>query len=142
MSPKQEKPKSVDIDIYIYIYIHTYINICIYLSIYPYLAIYLSTYLRTYLAIYISIYLWVMVKNTTQFQVLRVLCKYFTIFSLITTFSTDVTKSPQCKGTLFKFFYVMSPDVMFGANKSILTLVTTLGDDFWSFVQQVSVWVI
>ena len=38
-----------------------------------------------------------MVKNTTKFQVLRVSC-YFTIFSLITTLSTDVTKSLQCKG--------------------------------------------
>ena len=57
-----------------------------------------------------------MVKNTTKFQVLRVSCKYFTIFSLITTLSTDVTKSLQCKSIFFKFFYVTLPDVMFDAN--------------------------
>ena len=72
---------------------------------------------------YINIYKSIMVKNTTKFQVLRVLCKYFTIFSLITTFSTDVTKSSQCKGTLFNFFYVTSPDAMFDANVLSLCLL-------------------
>ena len=40
-------------------------------------------------------------KNATKFQVSRTQefhVNYFTIFSLITTLSTDVTKSLQCKG--------------------------------------------
>ena len=48
-----------------------------------------------------------------KFQVLRDSSKYFTIFSLITTLSTDVTKSLQCKDI---FFHVTLPDVMFDAN--------------------------
>ena len=40
-------------------------------------------------------------KTATKFEVLRVSCKYFTIFSMITTHSTDVTKSLKFKGTFF-----------------------------------------
>ena len=50
---------------------------------------------------YINIYKSIMVKNTTKFEVLGVSCKYFTIFTLITTLSTDVTKSLQCQGIFF-----------------------------------------
>ena len=39
-----------------------------------------------------------MVKNTTKFQVLGVSCKLLYNLRLITTLSTDVTNSLQCKG--------------------------------------------
>ena len=43
-----------------------------------------------------------------MFQVLRVSCKYFTIFSLITNLSTDVRKSLQCKGIFFMWRHLTS----------------------------------
>ena len=39
-----------------------------------------------------------MVKIQPPFKYLEFHVNYFTIFSLITTLSTDVTKSLQCKG--------------------------------------------
>ena len=71
---------------YGYIYKYEYIYICIYICIYIYI---MYTYI--YIYIYIYIYKLIMVKNTTKFQVPRVSCKYFTIFSLITPFSTLLT---------------------------------------------------
>ena len=81
------------------------------------LCVYICNYIFWYICIYtiklfpslikysisctIERFKWIMVKNTTKFQVLRVSCKYFTIFSLITAFSIDVTKSLQCKGIFF-----------------------------------------
>ena len=50
-------------------------------------------------------------------KVLRISCKYFTIFSLIATLSTNVTRLLQCKGI---HFYVIPSDVMFDANVSSL----------------------
>ena len=41
-----------------------------------------------------------MVKNTTKFKYSEFHVNYFTIFSLITTLSTDITKLLQCKGML------------------------------------------
>ena len=76
-----------------------YIYICIYICIYIYTIYIYTLYIYT-IYIYIIhtyIYKWIMVKNTTKFQVLKVSCKYFAVFSLITTLSTDVTKSLHCK---------------------------------------------
>ena len=41
---------------------------------------------------------WIMVKIQLSFKYSEFHVNYFTIFSLITTLSTDVTKSLQCKG--------------------------------------------
>ena len=41
---------------------------------------------------------WIMVKIQLSFNYSEFHVNYFTIFSLITTLSTDVTKSLQCKG--------------------------------------------
>ena len=68
-----------------------------------------------------------MVKIQPSFKYSQFHVNYFTIFSLITILSTDVTKLFHCK--FFQFFQVTSSDVMFDT-KSMLILVTTLGDDF------------
>ena len=44
---------------------------------------------------------WIMVKDATKFQVLKVHVNNFTIFSFRTTPSTGIKKSLQCKGILF-----------------------------------------
>ena len=41
---------------------------------------------------------WIMVKIQLSFKYSEFHVNYFTIFSLITTLSADVTKSLQCKG--------------------------------------------
>ena len=53
-----------------------------------------------------------MVKIQVSFKYSELHVNYFTIFSLITTMSTDFTKSLQNKG----IFNVMSTDVMLGGN--------------------------
>ena len=75
-----------------YIYIHTYT-----IKLFPSL-------IKCSISCTIEQFKWIMVKNTTKIQVLRVSSKYLTIFSLITTPSTDVTKSLQCKGIFFSLF--------------------------------------
>ena len=41
---------------------------------------------------------WIMVKIQLSFKYSEFHVNYFTIFSLVTTLSTDVTRSLQCKG--------------------------------------------
>ena len=43
---------------------------------------------------------WIIVKMQPSFKYSEFHVNYFTIFRLITTLSTDVTKSLQCKGIL------------------------------------------
>ena len=47
-----------------------------------------------------------MVKLQPGFKYSEFHVNYFTIFSLINTLSTDVTKSLQCKATLFQCYNV------------------------------------
>ena len=51
-----------------------------------------------YIHTYIYINIWIMVKIQLSFKYSEFHLNYFTIFSLIATLSTDVTKSLQCKG--------------------------------------------
>ena len=136
--------------IYKYIYIYIYTIIYIYMYIYIYRCIYIYMYIYTIklfpslikcsISCTIERFNWIMLKIQPSFKYSEFHVNYFTIFSLITTLSTDLTKSLQCKGILLS--EVTWRHVWRYCFKSILILVTTMGDDFWSFIQQVFVWVV
>ena len=83
--------------IYIYIYIYIYI-------LYTYIYIYIYTIKLYPPLINCSIlcttewFNWIMLKIQLSFQYSEFHVNYFTIFSLIISQSTDLTKSLQCKG--------------------------------------------
>ena len=98
--------------IYIYIiYLYYIYNIYIYIfiSIYIYIYIYICIYIRIHtiklfpslmkcsVSFTIERFNWIMVKIEPSFMFSEFHVNYFTIFSLITTLSTNVTKSLQCK---------------------------------------------
>ena len=112
---------------FIYIYIYIYI-----IKLFPSL-------IRCLISCTIESFNWIMVKIQLSFKYSQFHVNYFTIFSLITTLSTHVTKSLLCKGI---FLSDVTWRHAWSCFKSILILVATLGGDFWSFIQQVFVWVV
>ena len=102
---------------YTYIYIYIYIYYIYYIYLYLYYIYIIYIYLLVYIYIYIRIYTikffpllikcsiscttewfnWIMVKIELSFKYSEFHVNYFTIFSLITALSTNVTKSLQCK---------------------------------------------
>ena len=70
---------------------------------------------------------WIMVKIQPSFKYSEFHVNYFTIFSLITILSTDITNSLQCKGIILSD---VTWRLVWRYFKSILILVTTLGDNF------------
>ena len=118
---------------YIYIYI-IYIYI-IYIYIYIHTIILFSSPINCSISCTIEWSNWITVKIQLSFKYSEFHVNYFTIFSLITTLSTDVTKLLQCKGIfLSNVNWLRAWRLCF---KSMFILVTTLGGDFRPFIQQI-----
>ena len=81
--------------IYIYIYIYNVSDVCIFQM---YTIKLFSSLIKCSISYTIEQSNWIMVKIQLSFQYLEFHVNYFTLFSLITTPPTDVTKSLQCKG--------------------------------------------
>ena len=112
-----------------------YIYIYIYIYIYHKIVSFTNKMLNFMCSRAAEWFNWIMVKIQLSFKYSEFHVNYFAIFSLITTLSTDVTNSLQCKS-------IFSSDVTWRhawrwCFKSILILVTTLVYDFWSFMQKV-----
>ena len=87
--------------LYIYIYIYNVSDVCIFKM---YTTKLFSSLIKYSISYTIEQFNWIMVKIQLIFKYLEFHVNYFTLFSLITTPPTDVTKSLQCKGFFLDSF--------------------------------------